>query len=106
LKMKNAGNYAVELQYGCPVTDTGSQFLFHSKSGSFTFKIDKSFNSEILPNRDYVPRTESVERTWDWQPIGTISLKTGEEQLVLKLQNIKNTEAALIKAIRLIKINN
>jgi hypothetical protein len=106
LKMKNAGNYAVELQYGCPVTDTGSQFLFHSKSGSFTFKIDKPFNSEILPNRDYVPRTESVERTWDWQPIGTISLKAGEEQLVLKLQNKKATEAALIKAIRLIKINN
>ena len=106
LKMKNAGNYAVELQYGCPETDTGSQFLFHSNTGSFTFKIDKPFNSEILPNRDYVPRTESVERTWGWKPIGTISLKAGEEKLVLKLQNKKNTEAALIKAIRLIKINN
>jgi len=106
LNMKNAGNYEVELQYGCPETHTGSQFLFHSKSSSFTFKIDKSFNSEILPNRDYVPRTESVERTWDWQPIGSISLKAGKEQLVLKLQNKKNTEAALIKAIRLIKINN
>jgi arylsulfatase A len=106
LKIKNAGNYNVELQYGCPETDTGSQFLFHSNSDSFTFNIDKPFNSEILPNRDYVPRTESVERTWGWKPIGAISLKAGEEQLVLKLQNKKHTEAALIKAIRLIKINN
>lgn len=106
LNMKNAGNYTVELQYGCPETDTGSQFLFHSNSGWFTFKIEKPFNSEILPNRDYVPRTESVERTWDWLPISSISLKAGEEQLVLKLQNKKNTEAALIKAIRLTKINN
>jgi hypothetical protein len=106
LKIKNAGNYNVELQYGCPETDTGSQFLFHSNSGSFTFKIDKPFNSEILPNRDYVPRTESVERTWNWMTIGNISLMAGEEQLVLKLQKKKHPEAALIKAIRLIKINN
>jgi hypothetical protein len=105
LNMKNAGNYAVELQYGCPETETGSEFLFYSNSDSFIFKIDKPFNSEILPNRDYVPRTESVERTWDWQSIGAISLKAGEEKLVLKLQNKKNTEAAFIKAIRLIKIN-
>lgn len=105
LNIKNAGNYTVELQFGCPETDTGSQFLFHSNSGSFTFNIDKPFNSEILPDRDYVPRTESVERTWDWLPIGSISLKAGEEQLVLKLQNKKATEAALIKAIRLIKTN-
>jgi arylsulfatase A len=106
LNMKNAGNYTVELQYGCPETDTGSQFLFHSNTGSFIFKIDKPFNSKILPNRDYVPRTESVERTWDWLPIGNISLMAGEEQLVLKLQNKKNTEAAFIKAIWLTKINN
>ena len=106
LNMQNAGKYRVELQYGCPETDIGSKFLFHSNSGSFTFKIDKPFNSEILPNRDYVPRTESVERTWDWVTIGNISLMAGEEQLVLKLQNKKHTEAALIKAIRLKKINN
>jgi len=106
LNMQNAGKYRVELQYGCPETDTGSKFLFHSNSDSFAFNIDKPFQSEILPNRDYVPRTESVERTWDWMTIGNISLKAGEEQLVLKLQNKKHTEAALIKAIRLIKINN
>ena len=106
LNMQNAGKYRVELQYGCPETDTGSKFLFHSNSDSFAFNIDKPFQSEILPNRDYVPRTESVERTWDWMTIGNISLKQGEEQLILKLQNKKHTEAALIKAIRLIKINN
>lgn len=106
LNMLKAGKYLVELQYGCPKIDIGSQFHFHSNSGSFTFKIDKPFNSEILPDRDYVPRTESVERTWNWLPIGNIALKAGEEQLVLKLQNKKTTEAALIKAIRLIKITN
>jgi hypothetical protein len=106
LNMQNAGKYRVELQYGCPEAEIGSKFLFHSNSDSFAFNIDKPFESEILPNRDYVPRTESVERTWDWMTIGNISLKQGEEQLILKLQNKKHTEAALIKAIRLIKINN
>ncbi len=48
-------------------------------------------------------RVESVERTWDWMPIGTISVKKGEENLALKLINKKSLEAGLIKAIRLVK---
>jgi hypothetical protein len=104
LNMQQTGKYRVELQYGCPETDTGSQFMFHSKAGSFTFKIDKPFNSEMLPNRDYVPRTESVERSWNWMSVGNISLKTGEEKLVLKLIQKKKNEAGLIKAIRLVKL--
>ncbi|HSO88534.1 MAG TPA: arylsulfatase [Draconibacterium sp.] len=104
LNMQQPGKYRVEMQYGCPETDTGSKFLFHSNASSFTFTIDKAFDSEILPNRDYVPRTESVERTWEWMPIGTISLNAGQEKLTLKLTNKNKNEAGLIKAIRLIKI--
>ncbi len=104
LNMQKVGKYRVELQYGCPETDTGSKFLFQSNAGSFTFGIDKAFESVILPDRDYVKRTESVERTWEWMPIGTISLKDGDEKLTLKLTNKKKNEAGLIKAIRLIKL--
>ena len=104
LNMQKPGKYRVKLQYGCPDKDTGSQFLFHSRSGSFPFFIDQPFNSEILPDRDYVPRSESVERTWNGNQVGIISLKTGEEKLVLKLIKKKGTEAGLIKAIRLIKL--
>jgi arylsulfatase A len=104
LNMKQAGKYRVELQYGCVETDTGSMFLFHSKACSFTFKIDKAFDSIILPDRDYVKRSESVERTWAWISIGTISLRAGQETLTLKLVQKRKNEAGLIKAIRLIKL--
>jgi len=104
LQMQNAGKYRVELRYGCPETDTGSEFLFHSKAGSFTFKIDKAFDSIILPDRDYLKRSESVERTWAWTSIGTISINAGQENLTLKLIQKKKNEAGLIKAIRLIKL--
>jgi arylsulfatase A len=104
LNMQKAGKYQVELQYGCPETETGSKFLFHSMASSFTFSIDKAFDSQILPNRDYVKRTESVERTWNWVPIGSISLKAGQENLTLKMLQKKKNEAGLIKAIRLIKL--
>lgn len=102
--MQKAGKYRVELQYGCPETDTGSKFLFKSNAGSFIFVIDKAFESVILPDRDYVKRTESVERTWNWMPIGSISLKAGQEKLILKLTDKKKNEAGLIKAIRLTKL--
>jgi hypothetical protein len=104
LNMQQAGKYRVELQYGCPEADTGSKFIFRSNTDSYVFFIDKSFESEILPNRDYVPRTESVERTWDWMPIGAISLKAGQETLTLKLIQKKKDDAGLIKAIRLVKL--
>lgn len=104
LNMQQSGNYRVELQYGCMTKDLGSQFLLQSKSASFHFVIDKPFNSEILPDVDYVQRTESVERTWAWMPVGNISLQKGEEKLVLKLVTKKMQEAGLVKAIRLIKL--
>jgi arylsulfatase A len=104
LNMQHAGKYRIELQYGCTENNIGSNFLFHTVSDSFSFNIDKPFESQILPNRDYVARTESVERTWEWMPIGTISLKAGQEKLTLKLIQKKKNEAGLIKAIRLIKL--
>ena len=102
--MKTAGKYRVELKYGCPATDTGSWFTFHSDTDSFEFVIDQPFESVILPDRDYVVRTESVERTWDWMPAGDLLLQEGEECLSLKLVKVKKMEAGLIKAIRLVKL--
>ena len=104
LNMKKAGKYRVELQYGCPVTDIGSGYSFLSATDSFEFKIDKPFDSYVLPDRDYIVRTESVERTWRWSPVGDISLQKGDECLRLKLIKVKNKEAGLIKAIRLFKL--
>ncbi len=104
LNMNTSGNYRVEIRYGCPDDQTGSKFQFHSNTGSINFSLLHPFNSQILPNRDYVPRTESVERTWTWMQVGTIFLQKGEEKLVLKLAEKKGPEAALIKDIRLIKI--
>ncbi len=106
LNMQHAGKYRVELQYGCPAGETGSKFMLRSNAGSVIFDIDKPFNSVILPERDYVTRSESVERTWDWMPVGDLSLQKNEECLVLKLLKVKETEAGLIKAIRLIKLMN
>jgi hypothetical protein len=76
---------------------------FCSESGSVFFTVDQPFESEVLPQRDFVKRSESVERTWAWMGIGTIDLEPGPEKLVIKLIEKKNNEAALIKAIRLIK---
>lgn len=103
LDIQQTGKYKVELRYGCPADKTGSKFKLSSNTDSFDFSVDKAFNSEILPDRDYVPRTESVERTWAWIPIGTISVQKGEEKLSLKLIEKKGSEAGLIKAIRLVK---
>jgi hypothetical protein len=103
LNINTGGKYRVEMQYGCPAGETGSKMKFCSESGSVFFTIDQPFESEVLPQRDYVKRSESVERTWAWMEIGTINLEPGPEKLVIKLLEKKNNEAALIKAIRLIK---
>ena len=103
LNINNAASYMVEMQYGCSASETGSRMAFLSGSGPVYFSIDRPFDSEILPERDYVKRSESVERTWSWMEIGTVDLEPGPEKLVIKLLEKKHSEAGLIKAIRLTK---
>ena len=104
LNMKSAGKYGVELQYGCPATDIGSRFTFHSSTDSFLCVIDQPFESTVLPDMDYVVRAESVERIWDWLSAGEIFLQQGEECLRLKLLEVENKNAGMIKSIRLRKL--
>ncbi len=104
LSINATGNYKVELQYGCPQEETGSRLSLSSNSGTIYFTIDQPFHSEILPDRDYVKRSESVERTWGWMEIGQIRLNSGTEAITLKLIDLKRSEAGLIKAIRLTRL--
>ncbi|HOX76103.1 MAG TPA: arylsulfatase [Bacteroidales bacterium] len=103
LNINTSGNYRAELQYGCPPGETGSKLMLGTNSGKIYFTIDKAFDSEILPDRDYVKRTESVERTWTWMDIGQIRLNGGPENITLKLVDVNSREAGLIKSIRLIR---
>lgn len=104
LNMKNAGNYRFEIQYGCPASEIGSEFQVRMNYITMPFTMSKPFDSEILPDRDYVPRTESVERTWTWMDIATGQIDSGELILGIKLLEKKNLNAGMIKAIRMIKL--
>ncbi len=104
LNMVNQGTYRIEMEYGCPASDTGSIFQIRINSTTRTFTLDKPFDSEILPNRDYVPRAESVERTWSWMDVTTGKIDSGQLIIGIKLVQKQNKIAGLIKAIRLIKL--
>jgi len=104
LSIKNPGNYRVEIQYGCQASETGSKMLFYAGSEFITFSIDTPFDSEVLPERDYVKRSESYERTWSWMTVGKISLMAGPTQVILKLVDLKKDEAGLFKAIRFTRL--
>lgn len=103
LKMKNAGSYRIEIQFGCPVSEVGSEFQVRMNSITLPFTMSQPFESEILPDRDYVPRAESVERTWSWMSVATGRVDSGELMLGIKLLEKQNQNAGMIKAIRLIK---
>jgi len=103
LNINIAGTYRVDLQYGCPESETGSRFRLGSNNGGVIFTIDKPFGSKVLPDRDYVRRSESVERTWSWMRVGDITLTEGPEYITLKLLEKQKEEAGLIKSITLIR---
>ena len=100
LNIKNAGTFKVEMQYGCNAGETGSRFTISLPGSSVEFTVDKPFNSEILPDRDYVRRSESVERTWAWMEIGDLTFSGGSQTVVLKLIEKNKPKAGFIKAIR------
>jgi arylsulfatase A len=104
LNINSGGKYLVEFQYGCRFTQTGSKMIFRTSFSTIPFIISTPFESAVLPERDYVKRSESVERTWSWMTAGTVTLKPGPESFVVKLQEKKDAEAGMIKAIRLTRI--
>ena len=100
LNIHEGGIYKTELQYGCPEDETGGEFILRSGTSEVSFIINKPFDSQVLHERDYVKRSESVERTWSWMEMGEISLNSGPEMITLKLLAKKNRDAGLIKAIK------
>jgi arylsulfatase A len=105
LEIEVPGVYNVELQYGCPPGKPGSEFVLISADDKINFSITESFESVILPERDYVIRSESVERTWTWMDAGGFKLVKGKEQIILKLLKPSGDDAGLIKAIKLTRLN-
>lgn len=100
LNIHSAGFYKAEIQYGCPEDQAGSLFKLRSVTSEAGFIIDEPFDSQVLPDRDYVKRSESVERTWRWMEIGQIQLNGGPETVILKLLDVRKSEAGLIKAVK------
>jgi hypothetical protein len=104
LEVMTTGKYRAELQYGCPTENTGSTMMLSAGENTITFSVNQPFESVILPERDFVKRNESVERTWSWMNIGDISFDSGQESIVLKLLSVKSSEAGLVKAVRFVKL--
>lgn len=103
LNIHSGGVYKAEIQYGCPEAETGSSFELKSNNSKTLFSSDKPFDSQVLPDRDYVKRSESVERTWAWMTVGNLQLDAGEERITLILEKLKKGDAGLIKSVRLTK---
>jgi len=105
LNINNKGTYKVEMQYGCTEGETGSRLVLNTGSGQVFFRISEPFESAVLPERDYVKRSESVERTWSWMDIGTVTLIEGKECISLKLISKSHEEAGLIKSLKFTRVN-
>ncbi len=104
LNIINPGTYKADIRYGCPESDIGSIFSLSSETGKISFKLDHPFESEILPDRDYVKRSESVERTWSWITVGNLPFHSGRQTIVLKLENPVKLNAGIIREIRFTKL--
>jgi len=104
LNINTKGTFRVEMQYGCIAAETGSLLALITSSDTVFFKISESFESDVLPDRDYVKRSESVERTWSWMDVGKITLNKGKEEISLKLINKSHDEAGLIKSLKFTRI--
>ena len=105
LNINKKGTYNVKLQYGCTSGETGSILSLITGAGQVLFEISEPFESAVLPDRDYVKRSESVERTWSWMDVGTVTLNEGKEEISLKLVKKSQREAGLIKSLKFTSIN-
>ncbi|MCA8995668.1 MAG: arylsulfatase [Planctomycetaceae bacterium] len=97
-----AGVYQLDLILGCPKDQAGSQVQIQIGDERLTVEIPAVDAPVIpLPHRDQRSEGRYVNRLWGRLSAGTMSLKSGRQQLLLKANSIATDSVMDLKGVQL-----
>jgi arylsulfatase A-like enzyme len=106
VEVAQAGEYAVELYYTCPVADVGSTIELSFNGARLTGKIAEPFDPPLRgKEHDRVPRGESYAKDFRAVALGTITLQESRGELTLRALEIPGSQVADVQKLRLTRRN-
>ncbi|MEN6324142.1 MAG: arylsulfatase [Proteiniphilum sp.] len=100
------GRFEVEIYYTCPPEDVGAIIELSFADKKLVNKVSEAYNPPLMgKENDRVTRQESYVKNFKPMKMGTINLKEGQGELILKALEIPGKQAIDFKMITLKKLN-
>lgn len=105
IEVVQAGDYQVELEFGCPPAAAGSRLRISAGESYCEVTIPVAEAEEIvLPHRDETGKSRYRNRDWARLPAGTLRLAAGPTRLMLQPLSMPGGQVMDLKQIALKKL--
>jgi arylsulfatase A-like enzyme/lysophospholipase L1-like esterase len=103
IDVATAGEYAVEIQYTCPVPDAGSSIELSFLDSKLTGKVAPGWDPPLYTNQDTIPRPPAESQMKEFRPLalGTMRLAKGRGLLTLRALEIPGRSVMDVRSIAL-----
>jgi len=105
VEVVRAGRFEVTLMYICAEENLGTKLRVEIGGKKAEGVVTKAHNPELIPSPDRVPRGEVYEKIWAPLALGTVELKKGRTELIVKALEIPGDRALDLKAVQLRRVN-
>ncbi len=99
LKVVEAAEYEVIIQYTCPETQVGAKISAQVDGQSLAKEITETHDPAYLPSPDRIQRWEVYEKIWKRISLGNVNIKAGKQRLLLQAPKIPGTQAIDLKSV-------
>lgn len=103
IDVQTSGNYAVAIDYTCPLDDAGSTIELRHQQRRLTGKVEQGWNPPLYTNQDTLPRppAESTMKPFRRLELGTMTLDAGTGPLTLQALKIPGKSVMDLRRITL-----
>ncbi|OGV63097.1 MAG: hypothetical protein A2283_14990 [Lentisphaerae bacterium RIFOXYA12_FULL_48_11] len=102
IEIAQAGDYEIEIAYGCPTADKGSRIRAGVGDVAVEAVVPAAEAKEIpLPHRDEAGKSKYRNRDWATLKLGTLKLPKGPAKLTLEALTIPGTQVMDLKHVEM-----
>jgi arylsulfatase A len=105
LSIADKGTYNIKVRYCCPENQVGSVLTIMIGKKQLEAKIFKAHDPEYIPSPDRIKRKEVYEKIWAELEFGSVTLNSGDYDLILQAKKIAKDEIGEIKSVYVTKVD-
>lgn len=106
IDVHEAGTFAVEILYTCPMADAGSRFELAFRDARLEGVVEPGWDPPLYQNQDTLPRPPAESRMKEFRALrpGTVRLPAGRGALTLRALDIPGREVMHLRSLVLTRV--